>query len=194
MNCKFCGKDCKNVNSLRNHERLCKENPNRQESNLKHRKSITPWNKGLTKDDPRVAKHAENVSKSLKGKAPNWEWTVERRKAKSEWKKQLHKDNPEMHPNRKLAGNRKKMSYPEKVAYDFLTNNKIHFLHNVKIGAYYPDFVVGDCIIEIDGERWHDKEKDAIRDRALNALGYIVYRIDTREHIENKIKEFLGVG
>ena len=43
-------------------------------------------------------------------------------------------------------------------------------------------------------ERWHDKEKDAIRDRALNALGYIVYRIDTREHIENKIKEFLGVG
>jgi len=30
MNCKYCGKECKNNNSLHNHERLCKENPNRQ--------------------------------------------------------------------------------------------------------------------------------------------------------------------
>lgn len=29
-NCKYCGKTCKNTNSLRNHERLCKLNPNRQ--------------------------------------------------------------------------------------------------------------------------------------------------------------------
>jgi len=27
--CQYCGKECKNENSLRNHERLCKENPNR---------------------------------------------------------------------------------------------------------------------------------------------------------------------
>lgn len=30
--CKYCGKECKNENSLRNHERLCKKNPNRQDS------------------------------------------------------------------------------------------------------------------------------------------------------------------
>ena len=30
MNCKFCDKECKNANSLRNHERLCKLNPERQ--------------------------------------------------------------------------------------------------------------------------------------------------------------------
>ena len=30
MNCKFCGKECKNDNSLRNHQRLCKLNPERQ--------------------------------------------------------------------------------------------------------------------------------------------------------------------
>lgn len=30
--CKFCNKECKNPNSLRNHERLCKSNPNRQQS------------------------------------------------------------------------------------------------------------------------------------------------------------------
>ena len=28
--CKFCKKECKNTNSLKNHERLCRENPNRQ--------------------------------------------------------------------------------------------------------------------------------------------------------------------
>ena len=28
--CQFCGKECKNPNSLRNHERLCKANPNHQ--------------------------------------------------------------------------------------------------------------------------------------------------------------------
>lgn len=32
MNCKFCNKECKNLNSLRNHERLCKSNPNRQKT------------------------------------------------------------------------------------------------------------------------------------------------------------------
>lgn len=30
MNCRYCGRECKNKNSLSNHERLCKENPNRQ--------------------------------------------------------------------------------------------------------------------------------------------------------------------
>lgn len=30
MHCKFCNKECKNPNSLRNHERLCKLNPERQ--------------------------------------------------------------------------------------------------------------------------------------------------------------------
>lgn len=28
--CRYCGKECINTNSLKNHERLCKENPNRQ--------------------------------------------------------------------------------------------------------------------------------------------------------------------
>lgn len=37
-NCKFCNKECKNDNSLRNHERLCKNNPDRQ---------LTPYERGL---------------------------------------------------------------------------------------------------------------------------------------------------
>jgi len=48
--CQYCGKECKNGNSLRNHERLCKENPNKQESSFKKFKNENPepWNKGKT--------------------------------------------------------------------------------------------------------------------------------------------------
>ena len=153
-----------------------------------------PWNKGLTKDDPRVMDLATKVSASLKGKPSKTVWTDEMRKAKSDWRIQYHKDNPDAHPNRRLAGNRNNMSYPEKVAFDFLTNNNIAFSHNVRVLTYYPDFVVGNIIIEIDGARWHDKEKDKIRDNALIKEGFVVHRIDSKEHIETKIKEILGLG
>ena len=44
--CKYCGKECKNANSLRNHERLCKSNPNHQKNPME---GVSPWNKGYTK-------------------------------------------------------------------------------------------------------------------------------------------------
>ena len=74
--CKYCGKICKNSNSLRNHERLCKSNPNRQiflHNNLeKYNKSTTDgkravWNKGLTKEtDERVLKGTKTLLESIK--------------------------------------------------------------------------------------------------------------------------------
>ena len=190
--CKFCNKECKNLNSLRNHERLCKLNPEKQVSNLTVRQDKTPWNKGLTKDtDTRVMNNALLVSESLKGKPSKTVWTEEMRKAKSEWRKQLHKDFPEMHPNCKLAGNRKKMSYPEQVAFDFLTSHNVVFEHNKKIDKYYPDFVIGNTIIEIDGAQWHDKEKDKIRDEILSSYGYTVVRIISSENIQQRLTEIL---
>lgn len=189
LTCKYCNKVGKNSNSYRNHERLCPHNPDRKY--VSHTLGRSPWNKGLTKADPRVAKNAENLSKALKGKPSNMIWTEERRKAKSEWRKQYHKDHPEAHPNRRLAGNRNKMSYPERVAYDYLTKHGILFEHNKKISKYFPDFVIGTTIIEIDGEHWHDAEYDKIRDAELNALGYAVYRINTKQHIETEIKKIL---
>ena len=85
-NCRHCNKYCKNQNSLRNHERLCKQNPERQFTKMhstfwqeEMRSRIdyaNPWNKGLTKQtDERVARGCENVKKyyethegSFKGK------------------------------------------------------------------------------------------------------------------------------
>lgn len=193
MLCKFCSKECKNDNSLRNHERCCPSNPNRNYKNGMTGKSA--WNKGLTKaDDPRIAQQAESVSKSTKGKPSNTFWTPEMIKAKSEWRKQLHKDFPEMHPNRKLAGNRNKMSYPEKVAFDFLTKNNIEFDHQKQVDKFFPDFVVGNIIIEIDGARWHNEEKDLVRDSILVSHGYKVFRIQSTENIESRLGDILCLG
>ena len=192
LNCKFCNKDCKSLNSFKNHERLCPHNPDRKY--VSHTKGKTPWNKGLTKEtDERVAENAKGVSNTLKGRPSSVVWTDEMRKAKSDWRKQLHKDFPEMHPNRRLAGNRKKMSYPEKVAYDYLTRYNIVFEHNKKIDKYYPDFVIGKLIVEIDGAQWHDKEKDKIRDEVISSYGYQVVRILSTENIEERLSEILGV-
>ena len=67
--CKFCGKVCKNANSLRSHERLCKENPERQESSwVKFNKKRGAWNKGLTKEtDERLRKRSKTFSERYKG-------------------------------------------------------------------------------------------------------------------------------
>lgn len=191
--CKHCGKECKNLNSLRNHERLCPSNPER--NYVSRTAGKTAWNKGLTKEtDSRVLKNAQATSVALKGKPSKTIWTTEMKKAKSEWRKQLHKDFPETHPNRRLAGNRKKMSYPERVAYDFLNAHGIVFEHQKKIDRFYPDFVVDKLVIEIDGAQWHNDKKDKIRDEIISSYGYKVVRILSSENIEQRLKEILGMA
>lgn len=61
------GKECKNANSLRNHERMCKKNPERQVSPfVKLNAERGAWNKGLTKEtDERVRKYGETCSKRI---------------------------------------------------------------------------------------------------------------------------------
>ena len=67
--CKYCGKECKNLNSLKQHEIRCKENPNhiniiKTNGNTKHHVS---WNKGLTKEtDDRVKRQGRTFSQRVK--------------------------------------------------------------------------------------------------------------------------------
>jgi len=147
----------------------------------------TPWNKGLDKTDPRIAKQAIQISNTMKGRPTSTIWTDEMRKAKSEWRKKLHREHPDTHPNRRLAGNRKKWTYPERVAGEWLERNNIQYKRNPRIDKYYPDFVIDNIIVEIDGERWHNAEKDSKRDLQLSQLGYIIYRIKAKECIEEKL-------
>jgi hypothetical protein len=69
LTCQFCGKECKNRNSLCNHERMCTLNPNKQDSgfivfNEKVKcGEAAVWNSGLTAaNDERVAKHAKAIA------------------------------------------------------------------------------------------------------------------------------------
>ena len=69
--CKYCGKECKNLNSLRNHERLCKLNPEKQVSSFMAYNEaircgeIKHWAKGETAEtNPSIAKMVLNVRKT----------------------------------------------------------------------------------------------------------------------------------
>lgn len=189
MLCQYCGRLCKNPNSHRNHERTCPQNLNRVYKNGMLGKQS--WNKGLSKHtDPRLAKIAEAAKgRKVKPVSP------ETRKKLSEICKKRYRDNPELHPNRRLAGNRSKMTYPERIAYDWLSIRGIDFLHNAQVGKYFPDFLIGSLIIEIDGERWHpeDCEKDAIRDEYLRSEGYTIFRIRSQDCIEDRLAEIFNV-
>ena len=48
-----------------------------------------------------------------------------------------------------------------------------------RVGRYSLDFAVPDVLfdLEIDGAYWHDPEKDARRDAALEALGWTIVRL-----------------
>ena len=51
MFCKFCNKECKNKNSLTNHQRLCPKNSDRKYvSHTLGENGHIAWNKGLTKE------------------------------------------------------------------------------------------------------------------------------------------------
>ena len=58
--CRYCGKECKNENSLRNHERLCKSNPNHQQ----HTGFVYGWSKGLNKENSEVYKKISEKAKA----------------------------------------------------------------------------------------------------------------------------------
>ena len=80
LECQFCGKECKNRNSLCNHERLCKLNPDAMEV-TGHSAEIKAgrvqghpaWNKGLTKEtDERIAKSAETYKRNVAMNGSYW--------------------------------------------------------------------------------------------------------------------------
>lgn len=117
---------------------------------------------------------------------PNRKMTDEERKAVSTRIIELFKRRPELHPNCKVANNRQVMTYPERLAYDWLKSNNIDFIHNAKIGKYFVDFLIGKTAIEIDGERWHSKDSDNKRDSEINSFGVTVLRIKAKDIIKDK--------
>lgn len=155
------------------------------------------WNKGLTKEtDERIAKNGQSVSNTMKQLYKNGYdnpnspfcksyWTEEKRKQRSNDKVALYKEHPEKHPNVTCASNRHNMTYPEKLAKDWLESHNIEFERSFFIRldnkARYVDFYIPkyNLFLEIDGEHWHveGNENDMHKDEIATKYGYITLRI-----------------
>ena len=201
--CKHCGEICETKGRLQkhihdNHVKIGEDG------------KIFVWNKGLTKEiDERVARNAEHVSEGFRKRIdegyvnPTWTdeyWTIEKRKEASEKKKQLYCDHPEKHPNRKLAGNRKKMTYPEQLVYDWLIEHQVRFVHQFLFKtdkfSRYVDFYIQEkkLFIEVDGQYWHQQnlQVDLDKDNDAKAHGYTTERISTLEHILTRLQQIFS--
>lgn len=190
--CKFCGKQCKNPNSLRNHERLCPNNKDRVYKS--HTIGHTAWNKGKTKEtDERVRKYGETCSEGYNsGRLINSNLgkhhTEEEKKHLSEKRKQFLKEHPEKVPY-VLNHHSKGDSYPEKYFKEVFDNEKINYEQNYKQSGYFLDFAWPEkkLYLEIDGEQHYvDKriiEHDKVRTETLSNEGWVcVVRIRWSEY------------
>ena len=182
FNCKFCNKECKNDNSLRNHERLCKLNPNRQRTcfedaswQLKYNKTRT-WHSSnqyikaekLGLPRPEVSKETrDKISKSVKLNNPMN--NAESRKKLSESMKRIYSVNPPKVAGRSKCGNYKgfycrsswELAY---VVYNIEHNinfkantNGFKYIWDGEYHTYFPDFYLPDVDTYIEIKGYYDK-------------------------------------
>lgn len=197
LSCQFCGKVCKNRNSLCNHERLCVLNPNRQQhvgfsayNKARQTGEAVAWNKGLTKEtDERVARNAEAIQAYYEehpGTFKGRHHTKESRKLISKRRKDFLEANPDMVPY--LLNHASKESYPETYFKELFIKNNIDLVYHHRIHTYELDFCNIDrrIDIEIDGEQHYLDpriiESDKRRSKFLEDLGWKVYRIRWSEY------------
>lgn len=167
--CKYCGKQCKNKNSLAQHEIRCKENPNRIrcQNNLNSLGKI-PWNKGLTKEtDERIKNQAEKFKQNYKdGKFKVWcdgltketdervnnlsikiSDTVTNKSKEGEWQVSFSKSNIYTYNGVKLHGlwelNFAKFLDSKNIKWE-RPNIKVEYIFEDKKHYYTPDFYLVD--------------------------------------------------
>jgi hypothetical protein len=181
--CNFCGKVCKNANSLRNHERLCKLNPQRQLTTYEKYGAIPgfndighkSWNKGQTAE---TNASIAIIQQKLKDKYQAGELVIPQPMA-----------DPEIRAKHKAAMKKAYSNYtrrtPGKFKYGwykgvwcdsswelayllYCQNNNINVVRNTfgfsyiwqgSVHKYFPDFYLPDegIYIEIKG---HKTERD----------------------------------
>lgn len=173
--CKYCGKVCKNKNSLVQHEIRCKENPNRIVNCGNHgsTRGYPAWNKGLTKqNDPRVAKYANTYKENYKnGKFKIWSYgltkensskinklsikvkeTVDKKIIKNSWHTSFSKARTQIYKGIKMMGNWEvefAKLLDEKDIKWIYTNDKFDYVYENEIHKYNPDFYIPEFDIYI---------------------------------------------
>lgn len=178
--CRFCGRECKNDNSLRNHERLCKENPNRQilksnfiEWNKRRRELGIKGENQFTKaksegrEKPVVS---EETKEKIRKKNTGRKFTDEERKKLSDAMKQVVERYPDKYNASRLHNRIKHFWYKDQWIdgkwelefVQYLERNGIEWIKNKKwfeyewndsIHKYFPDFYLPkyDRYVEVKG-------------------------------------------
>lgn len=158
--CQYCSKECKNTNSLKQHECRCAKNPNRKETpiDIYNKTKHSSWNKGLSKEtDIRVAKNSLKISQALKGK-PGHPHTAEEKEKLRQSAIKHHLGGFNM---RKAGiyynGIKLDSSYELILAEDLDKNNiewdrpgSFPYCLNGKVHQYTPDFYLPDYDIYLD--------------------------------------------
>lgn len=196
--CLFCEKYSENSGAIAIHQKYCELNPNRilyvKPPNFN--KGKIPWNKGLTKNDERIAKMTEkaNATKNVR--------TYEVKKSTRELLSQLAKKN-NFGGYTENGGKGKKGRYAgiwchsswelAFVLYHVDNGIKIEkckeyrtYNFEGKIRKYYPDFVINGKIYEIKG--WKTKQWDAKMRENPDVI--VLYRDDIKPFLEYAINKY----
>jgi hypothetical protein len=163
--CQHCGKECKSANSLRNHERLCSNNPTKQVSSfVAYNANNEPWNKGKTgvqsawnkglpgtflgkqHSSETKQKISEKLSINNKGGRAKW-YEVAGQNVQGTWERDIATKFEQLN-----------------IRWIKLKTNKhtLKYEMNGKIRSYTPDFYLPDydVFVEVKGFWWgDDKEK-----------------------------------
>lgn len=214
--CEFCGKQCRSLNSLRQHSTRCKENPNRKDFNKLGEYSYNNF-KGQNKFTNEIIAKASNslqrgydsgrVIPYTKGKVGNFKGKHHTEKTKMRLS-EVGRYNASNHLNGWKAGNSKSQNKYEKFTSSFLSDNNINYQSEYVLSTgckgtpgvathYQLDFLINNKIdLELDGSG-HNFSGDDKRDAFVNNY-YIVHRIKHNDSLEllttelNKFIKWLG--
>lgn len=192
--CEYCGKECKNANSLRNHERLCKQNPNRQLTTFEkygpikgfNAKGVKPWNLGLDREsDERVKKNSDSLKKYYETHSAAFKNRTHSAEARKLISAAAIINN--LTKFDKPSGRGKRGTYKGiycqsswELAYVlFCFDNKINFVRNNKhfeyifdgkTHNYFPDFYLPDTDTYIEIKGYYDKKSQAKAEQFTGVL------------------------
>lgn len=191
MICKFCGKLCKNKNSLAQHERLCKLNPDRKIRDMSGKNNPRFGRKGTNQfikatNEGREIVVSKETREKLSNAGKGFVWSVSRKLQHSQVMKRVVRDNPQSYSASNVSGRVKtyefngmkfKGTWELKVAKALsdkgikYTNEltPIEYEWNNSTHLYFPDFYLPDfdVYLEVKG---YKRDRDLCKWKALNNL------------------------
>jgi very-short-patch-repair endonuclease/transposase-like protein len=209
MNCKYCGKECKNNSSLSCHEKSCEKFSLNKENiislYINNNKSIREIAKelqiyktlinNLLKETNNIRTKSESHKIAHKNHPENFKFTEESKQKCREIRLEWMKNNPD-----KTAWRTSNFSYPEKIFYNKLIelgyDKKYLIIREKSLFPYFIDFAFEDykLAIEIDGSQHllpERIESDKRKDDLLMLNGWSVIRFSESEikiNIDNVFK------